>query len=449
MSQLEQMAIGQKLFHEPAPSQSGAGQPATGQPATGPLVMVQDGDPSLRDVRTATETVRVRLGAGAQTSPAVLYALASDPSVTVRAAVAMNAQAPTQVDGLLTRDGDERVRALLARKLATLGPGMSAPDRGALQQSAYDMLALLVSDEAVRVRAAITAVVQDMPGVPRELILRLARDAAVPVSDPVIRLSPMLTPADLLALIAAPSSPAMTVSVAGRSGLNEEVSDAIAGSANTAAITALLANKSAAIREATLDALVSRAAEHTEWHEPLVRRPLLPARAARALSEIVATHLLQVLSERADLSQELTQEISHRLERNLALRDARPLAAPDMTSAQALEAALALSAAGALSEDALMGAAQRGEVRFAAALLAVAAEVSLPVVDRAVSLRSAKGLVSLIWKAGFSMRVAGPLQALLARLPPAAMLPAGLGGSFPLATEEMRWQVDFLSRVGR
>jgi len=447
MPRLKQMAAGQVAAPELGVSTPVVPKPGLQVPR--PPVPVPDSDPTLRDVGAATETVRVRLGASAQTSPDVLFALASDPSVTVRAAVAMNAHTPAQVDGLLARDGDERVRALLARKLAALVPGLSAPDRGALQQSAYDTLASLVTDEAVRVRAAITVVVQDMPGVPRELILRLARDAAVPVSDPVIRLSPLLTPEDLLALIATPASPSTAVSVAGRSGLNEEVSDAIAGSANTAAITALLANNSAAIREATLDALVSRAAEHTEWHEPLVQRPLLPARAARALSEIVTTHLLHVLSARADLTEEVTQEISRRLERNLAQHLARPLATPDMTSDQALEAAAAMAAAGGLLEDAVLGAAQRGEARFAAAMLAVAAEVPLSVVDRAVSLRSAKGLVSLIWKAGFSMRVAGPLQALLARLPPAAMLPAGLGGSFPLAIEEMRWQVDFLSRVGR
>lgn len=440
MPTTEQMAIEERAGEEKAGEEKAVEEKTGAEPAR---------DPSLLDVRAADETVRVRLGSSAQTAPTVLYALASDPSVTVRAAVAMNPNAPAQVDGLLARDGDQRVRALLARKLAALVPGLSAPDRGALQQRAYDTLASLVTDEAVRVRAAITVVVQGMPEAPRELILHLARDAAVPVSDPVIRLSPLLTPEDLLALIAAPSSPATAVSVAGRSGLNEEVSDAIAGSANTAAITALLANKSAAIREATLDSLVSHAAEHTEWHEPLVQRPLLPARAARALSEIVATHLLQALSDRADLPTELTQEIARRLERNLSPRNGQPLAAPDMTSAQALEAAMALAASGKLSEEAVLGAAQRGEARFAAAMLAVAAEVSLSVVDRAASLRSAKGLVSLVWKAGFSMRVAGPLQALLARLPPAAMLPSGLGGSFPLATEEMRWQVDFLSRAAR
>jgi len=392
------------------------------------------------------EAGRIRLGAQTDTPPAVLRGLASDPSVTVRAAVAMNSAAPAQVDEILARDADERVRALLAQKLAALLPGLPGTEAGAIEQRAYATLASLVTDEAVRVRAAIADVVRDLPDAPRDLILTLARDAAVPVSDPVIRLSPLLTPEDLLALIADPPNPATTVSVARRPGLNAEVADAIADGAHAAAIAALLSNRSAAIREATLDNLITRAAEHAEWHEPLVHRPALPARAARALTDIVATHLLQTLARREDLDPTVLRTIGQRLDRSIAAGRVSPLSAPDMADEQATAAATALAASGGISEDTLLGAVQRGEARFAAALLATAAGVSLAVVDRAASLRSAKGLVSLAWKAGFGMRVAVPLQSLLARLPPAAVLPAAPGEIFPLASEEMRWQVDFLSR---
>ncbi len=97
----------------------------------------------------------------------------------------------------------------------------------------------------------------------------------------------------------------------------------------------------------------------------------------------------------------------------------------------------------------MLDAARRGESCYAAALLAVAAGTPVSVVNRASSLRSAKGLVSLVWKAGFTMRSAVALQSLLARLGPDAVLTAGPGGVFPLAVEEMRWQLDFLGRMGR
>jgi uncharacterized protein (DUF2336 family) len=227
------------------------------------------------------------------------------------------------------------------------------------------------------------------------------------------------------------------------------VSDAVAASADSAVVQALLENQSAQIREATLDALIARAAEQPDWHAPLVRRPELPPRAARALSEIVTTCLLEELAARADLPADLAHDLRARVAARLGAGQAQTRVAADLTLEEALDNARALAAAGQLSEQALLDATSQGKVRLASALLAVAASLPVSVVDRAVRLRSAKGLVSLVWKAGFTMRAAGVLQTVLARLAPEAVLPAGPGGNFPLALEEMRWQLDFLSRAGR
>ena len=86
---------------------------------------------------------------------------------------------------------------------------------------------------------------------------------------------------------------------------------------------------------------------------------------------------------------------------------------------------------------------------MASALLATAAEVPIETVDRAASLRSAKGLISLVWQAGFSMRAGTAVQGLLGLLPPGEVLAAGPGGGFPLSVEEMRWQMAFLALDGR
>jgi uncharacterized protein (DUF2336 family) len=407
------------------------------------------GAAAVEGLAPLNEAARVRLGAASGTPPDVLCGLATDASVTVRAGVAINPAAPAEADRTLAADADERVRALLARKLAALSGILSVPDQARLNRQARETLAYLIEDEAERVRAAIADVVKQMPDVPRELILRLARDTAVTVSDPVICLSPLLTAEDLLALLAAAPSPTIALSVARRPDLNEAISDAIAATADTAAIRALLANPSAAIRETTLDQLIACAAEHVDWHEPLVLRPTLPPRAARALSEMVATQLLDVLARRADLDPGVTRELRTLLAARLARPPGGTPSRTDITAEQALAEAQTLAMDGRLTEEVVLGATRRGEARSAAALLAVAAEVGLSVVDRAATLRSAKGLVSLTWRAGFSMQVAGPLQALLARLPPAQILPPGPAGTFPLAIEEMRWQLDFLGRMGR
>jgi uncharacterized protein (DUF2336 family) len=267
------------------------------------------------------------------------------------------------------------------------------------------------------------------------------------VCDPVIRLSPLLTTEDLLVLIAAAPSPYTATAVASRPNLPEAVSDTIAAGEDADAIAALLANGSAAIREATLDALIARAPDHARWHAPLVRRPRLSARPARALSEIVATHLLDELARRADLDPGVAVDLRRRLSSRLRADQAAAGAGVDASKAMAV--ANRLADAGALDEEALIDAVHRGEARVATAMLAVAAEVPAAVVDRAARLRSAKGLVSLIWKAGFTMRCAPPVQMLLARLAPANTLRATASGDFPLAVEEMRWQLGFLTQIAR
>lgn len=406
----------------------------------------------LTSIDEADESTRARIGANQSTAPEVMLKLASDPSAVVRGTVAMNRSAPPHVDRALARDSDERVRVLLARKLATLTPNLPEDAQVRLQQQALETLKALVADEAVRVRAAIAEEVKDMPDASRAIILRLAQDSSIMVCESVIRFSPLLSPADLLALLASAPSPATALAVARRADLDEHVSDAVAGSADSEAIRALLANHSAQIREATLDALVARAVEHKDWHEPLVQRPSLPPRATRALSEIVATNLLEVLAARPDFDVALTQDLRERLTSRLAKErrsDAAPRPATESDKASALAHAQRSKDAGQLDEDMLMDAVRGADANLATATLAIAAGVPVSVVERAASLRSLKGLVSLTWRAGFTMRSATALQALLAKVPPGAVLQAGLGGSFPLTVEEMRWQLDFLARTGR
>ena len=383
--------------------------------------------------------VRVRLAAHPGTPPHLLQRLAVDPDVMVRAAVAMNRAATPALHAILTTDGDERVRALLAAKIAHLLPGLAGAEHAQAAQHVRAALSALVEDEAVRVRAAIAEAVKAMPGAPRELILRLAADPALPVCDPVIRLSPLLTDGDLLALLASPPHRQAPRSVAARPGLGARVADAIAARADSATIRALLQNHSAAIQEATLDALVARAAGQPGWHEPLVRRPGLSKAAARALSAMVASGLLQVLADRADLDPALAAELRRRLAARL---DAPP--APHGETDDPVPALRRLHAGGGLTEATLLDAVRAGDLRRAAAALAVASGLPLAAVERAAHLRSAKALVSLAWRAGFSMRAAMSMQTVLGQIGTGDLVAALPGGGFPLTDTEMAWQIEVL-----
>lgn len=92
------------------------------------------------------EAARVRLASNPHTEPDLLQALAGDDLVTVRAAVALNPSAPAAVNRHLAADGDERVRALLARKLALFIPHVAARDRAQIREQAIATLSGMVED---------------------------------------------------------------------------------------------------------------------------------------------------------------------------------------------------------------------------------------------------------------------------------------------------------------
>lgn len=389
------------------------------------------------------EATRVRQGASASTSPDILRELARDPSVTVRASVAMNPALPAQLSALLAADTDARVRSILSRKLSTLTPGLTNGARQRMQHDAVANLTAMVAEAALRVRTNIADIVKDLADGPREIILRLAHDPAIMVCEPVIRFSPMLTQEDLVILIASGPPSSTMVAVANRPQIGPLVSDAIVGSANSAAIGALLTNHTAQIREATLDALAAQSEEHTSWQAPLINRPHLPPRAQRMLAEIVTGNLLEALSARSDLDPRVAQELRVSLGRK---HPQAPAAAPVRDRSHvALAHARDMNQAGKLDDQMVVDALRRNAREEATAMLAVKANVPVQVIERACGLRSAKGIVSLAWKAGLSVHTAVVLQATLAQLPPDMLLRPGQGGTFSMSEDEMRWQLTFLS----
>jgi len=395
-----------------------------------------------QDDKHADEATRVRLAAHSTTPASMLRTLADDPALTVRAAVALNPAYAPGVDTRLAQDGDERVRMLLAAKMTRLLPGLSSAERSAAEDHVHGMLLMLAGDAATRVRQTIADALTSLPNAPRAVILKLSRDPVVEVSEPVVQFSPLLTDADLLELLATPPHPGTAVSVASRPGLSAVIADDIATHAGSAAVRALLANRSATIQEATLDSLIGRAGDHPEWHEPLVCRPALPLRALRALSLMVADVLLSKLVARADVPPGVVEDLRNRVATTLS----EPLPA---TEAEILDSVRRMNTSGTLSETPLMEAIAAGDARKAYAILAVCGGVTLSTIDRAISLRSAKALVSLVARAGFGMEAAVAVQGLLGRLGPGETLHPGPDGGFPLTQNEMDWQVELLGQPGR
>ncbi|WP_439595821.1 DUF2336 domain-containing protein [Falsiroseomonas sp.] len=355
------------------------------------------------------------------TSPELLTFLAADPAAEVRQAVAAHAATPPAVDRLLAADSDAAVRRELARRIAALAPSLSADAPGRKARLSAGTLALLVEDTATEVRAAIAAAVREMPDAPRALILRLARDTAMPVAEPVIRFSPLLTEADLLGLVADPPAPATRRAVARRPALSETLADAIAETTDRQAVAALLANPSAAIREATLDRLVAGAGNRPSWQAALVRRHQLPAGAARALGEIVTDHLLRVLAARSDLPAGLAATLRSRV-----------------------AAQLSAKARGADAEAELFAAARAGDRDLLLGRLALAAGVTEARVEAALALRSGRAIAGLCHSAGWSAQLAAEVQVVLGGLSPPEVVHPTQEGRWALGEAELQWQAELL-----
>jgi uncharacterized protein (DUF2336 family) len=360
---------------------------------------------------------RAALAAAADTAPEMLTWLAADPDPGVRAAVAANGATPHQAGLLLAADPETAVRQALAARIGAIAPRLAAGQQGRLARIGAAILECLVADAATEVRAALAEAVAGLPDAPRALILRLARDTQLPVAEPILRLSPLLDEADLLALIATPPAGFTRRVIAARPGLPEPVSEAVADSGETEAITALLRNASAAIREATLDRLAETAGERPAWQAALARRPRLPAGAARALAGMLAGHLLAVLAARTDLPPGLPDLLAPRL-------------------AERLEAA-------GHDQAAARTAAAAGDRDTIAALLAAATGLGAGRVEAALALRSPRAIAALCHAAGWAADVAELVQLALG-VPRAKAIRPNAEGGWTLPAAELQWQMELI-----
>jgi uncharacterized protein (DUF2336 family) len=387
-------------------------------------------DPAVRRELARESTVR----------PEILYYLASDSAAAVRREIATNPRTPIQADLLLLEDPDEQVRADLARKVARLLPDLGPDAQARVRDRIVEMVRVLARDEVARIRAIVAEALKSADNAPLDVIQALARDVEIGVCTPVLRFSPLLSDEDLLAIIAAPPVKGATQAIAQREGLGSALSDAIADVGDEAAITALLANPSAQIRDETLDQLVDRAPAHPRWHPPLVDRPALPARIVARIAVFVAATLLWRLDQRQDLDPAARDAVAAAVQQRLAEPD---VAAAVGKKESAEDRAKRLQQQGKLDEASVAAALDNGDRAFAIAALGLLSGLGSALVGKILSARGAKGVVALAWKAGMSPRFATQIQLRLAGIPPKQMLQTRGAAGWPMNPDEMAWHLDF------
>lgn len=391
--------------------------------------------------------VRQELAARSDLQPEILYFLAEDPAPEVRRAIARNAATPAQADLLLAADPDEGVRGDLAAKIAALAPDLSADEQDNLRRMAHEALTLLARDQATRVRRILAEALKDVAGAPPEVINRLARDVELLVAAPVLRFSPVLSDADLIEIIGADPVSGRLAAIARRAVVAAPVADAIAATEDEEAVTLLLTNPSAQIREDTLDRITDRAPGVEPWHGPLVRRPRLPGRAAAKVARFVALDLLETLRRRDDLDPAVLAEVEDVVAWRLADETGPPPPAEESTPEGAQKRVGELQGAGRLDEDAVGDALKTGDRELAIAALATMAGLEVSMVRTVIDTRSAKGMVAIAWKAGVSAMLAESLQQRLAMVPPDNLLRAD-GKDYPLGADALEWQLEFIRNLG-
>lgn len=380
---------------------------------------------------------RRKLAKRANVQPEILYFLADDADTGVRAEIAANPSTPVQADEILSRDADAAVREKVAYKIAALAPELSAAERDRAGDIVTGILETLARDEAVKVRRVLADSLKDAKGVPASVIEQLARDPDEAVCVPVLENSPLLSDEFLVEIIQSGPVRAALHAISGRSALGADVADAIVATDDTDVITTLLSNKSAQIREETLDSIVDGAADQDAWHAPLVARPSLSARAGSALSRFVTEALLETLTARKDLGPDVADAIGKGVRRRLGGD-----VADDDDGETIVEKVRRLFDEQRLTESDVKAAMLRGDRQFAIEAIAILGDTAPPGVRKAFSLASAKGVAAMCRKAGLSAELAHQLQLRLAKVPPSeAIKPKG--GGYALSDKDLEWQVEF------
>ncbi len=407
-------------------------------------------------VRSADPAVRRKVAEHPKTRPELLYFLAADAAAEVRRAIATNAGTPRQADLMLAKDREVMVRSAVAQKIARLMPELSANQAAQLEKLTVECLETLARDQATEVRGILAEALKNLPNAPHGVINTLARDVELSVCSPVLLNSPILTDEDLADIIMkGPVSGAMSA-IASRRNVSAAVADAIARSDDEAAVTALLGNASAQVREDTLDRILDHAPQHEPWHAPLVRRPRLPARAVARLASFVADGLLKVLQNRDDLDPAAARELAEAVRQRVgkAASGGGPVdfggdlagaagAGADKPVERPSDRAARLFKEGKLTESVLEGSMVEGDRAFVLAGLAELSQIPVGIVDRIIGTHAPRAVTALCWRAGLTMRFARQAQLRLAQIPPKTALNARDGTHYPMSDDEMRWQLEF------
>ena len=204
----------------------------------------------------------------------------------------------TQADvAHLLAEPSPSVRAEVADKLAREIDGTSLTE--AELRIAHDIVRIMAQDAELAVRRALSESLRSATQLPRDVALRLAKDVEA-VALPILISSPVLTDADLMALVKSGSS-SKQEAIASRTSVSEQVAGALVTHGSEGAVATLMGNAGAHITAASLGSAIDRFGDSDRVKTAMVYRAELPVAIAERLVVIVSEMLQSYLVRHHEL----------------------------------------------------------------------------------------------------------------------------------------------------
>jgi uncharacterized protein (DUF2336 family) len=240
-----------------------------------------------------------------------------------------------------------------------------------------DVLTHMIARVETKARAELAKRLAPIEQAPNEAIRRLAHDEEITVAGPVLSQSSRLTTADLVN-IAEQKGQAHLLAIAGRSVVEERVTEVLVNRGDRNVVHRLAANEGAAFSETGYSNLVRRAETDEHLIEKLGRRVDIPLHIFREVllkaGDAVRNRLIAAAGpERRELVQSVVEEISSQVAHQAP-------AARNIEAAQRL--AQTMKKNGRLREAEVLAFAQAGKLGEVIACIAALCSVSCDLVDR-------------------------------------------------------------------
>jgi uncharacterized protein (DUF2336 family) len=240
-----------------------------------------------------------------------------------------------------------------------------------------DVLGHMIARVETKARAELARRLAPIDQAPNEVIRQLANDDEITVAGPVLSQSKRLSTADLLT-IAEQKGQAHLLAIAGRSVVEQQVTEVLVTRGDRNVVHRLAANAGASFSETGYSQLVRRAESDDHLIEKLGRRIDIPLHFFRELllkaGEAVRSRLMAAAGpDRHELVRQIVEEMSNQVAHQAP-------AARNIEAAQRL--VQALKEQGRLKESDILGFAQHGKLDEVIASIAMLCGVSCDLVDR-------------------------------------------------------------------